>query len=200
MANLLFNTAPLFIPVIGCLIFNEKVNTRIILSIITGIFGILVIFGNGGNHLLSFTGLVGLLSGLSLAFSQIILHRNIKRESNLSCMFWLYLFSSLFSAIIYVLDAVETTNTSLSIINFSDKQLLAIVGITISTLFYQFFTGLSYKLSSVVKLAPFIYTSVLFSGLLDFIFWDKVPGMQEIIGMIILAISCIFTIKEQFTK
>jgi drug/metabolite transporter (DMT)-like permease len=42
--------------------------------------------------------------------------------------------------------------------------------------------------------SPFIYTSVIFAGLIDWIFWNIKPDYISGIGMVVVIIGCVITL------
>ncbi|WP_150463465.1 DMT family transporter [Francisella sp. XLW-1] len=197
MGTLLFNTAPLFIPILIYLFFKERVKKSIILASIVGLIGVCITLHPSSESFLNVYSIVGIISGFSLACSQIILQKNVRNESNLSCMLWFYVFSTMIAVLISAY-AYIFNNYSVFEVDYHSKGLwVVIIGISLSTLSYQFFTGKSYQKWNVKNLAPIMYTSIFFAGILDIIFWNKFPTLIEIFGMLIIIISCIFVIRNR---
>lgn len=197
LAILLFNTAPLFVPILTYLFFNERSNKTTVISIFVGALGVLVILRPSIYSIFNTTALFGLVSGFSLACSQLILQRNVRKESNLSCMFWFYLILTVFSIIIGSIVSIADPAKHFLAVGYNWKTIGIIIGITLSTLSFQFFTGKSYKLWSLAKLAPIMYSSLIFSAILDFIFWHEIPNLLNILGIIIVVSACINVIRNR---
>lgn len=123
---LLFNTAPLFIPILIRFFFGEKTDASTALSIAAGMVGIIIILRPSFHSIQNSVGFIGLLSGLASACSQVILQKNLKNESNISCMFWFYLISTIFSLI--VVCAFILTNSDHNFLNIQHnwKTVIAI--------------------------------------------------------------------------
>ncbi len=70
---------------------------------IFGFLGVFLILKTGGIDFKSLFYLgIGVLSGISLAFSQIFLHRSAQTDDNLSIMTYTYLYGSILSAFLSI--------------------------------------------------------------------------------------------------
>jgi drug/metabolite transporter (DMT)-like permease len=68
-----------------------------------------------------------------------------------------------------------------------------LLGIGFAQLFAQVFIVLAYRYASSVKLGPFIYTTIVFTALIDWAVWDHPPtlfvvGIALVIGGGLVAI------------
>ena len=58
-----------------------------------------------------------------------------------------------------------------------------LIGVGVAQLFSQVFIVLAYRYASSVKLGPFIYTTIVFTALIDWAIWHRSPTMFVVLGM-----------------
>lgn len=57
------------------------------------------------------------------------------------------------------------------------------LGIGFAQLFAQVLIVLAYRYASWVKLGPFIYTTIVFTALIDWVVWHHPPTLFVVVGM-----------------
>lgn len=58
-----------------------------------------------------------------------------------------------------------------------------LLGVGFAQLFSQIFIVLAYRYASAVKMGPFVYTTIVFTALIDWIVWDHRPTVWVYVGM-----------------
>jgi len=183
-ATLLNNSTPLFIPIISLIWLGILANKKIWIGIITGFVGIIFILDPSSESFIKSGDLFGLASGISLAISYVALGVLTKTDSFLSILFY-YCF---ISVVIFL---------PLAILRWSSPELIVwIYGITGGIFFvtYLYLLQYAYRLIPAVKLAPVNFSVVVFTGLLDWLIFDQIPGMLSFIGIILVITGGIFSI------
>jgi drug/metabolite transporter (DMT)-like permease len=61
-----------------------------------------------------------------------------------------------------------------------------LIGIGLTQLPAQVFIVLAYRYASSVKLGPFIYTTIVFTALIDWAVWDRPPTLFVVLGMLLV--------------
>ncbi len=183
-AALLHNTAPIFIPVITFLWLKIKIDKKIWWGILTGLAGVVIILKPKLSFLIEPGDLFGLASGFILAIAYVALRVLTKTESFKTILFY-------YSFIAVVLSMPFAIN------NWSNPPLLIwIYGILTGVFFmsYIFLLQYSYRFIEPIKLAPFNYSVVVFTGILDWILFRYIPDLSTLTGIILVTAGGILAI------
>ncbi len=81
-------------------------------------------------------------------------------------------------------------------------SLILITGLGLTGISNQILRGKAYcKVNKVATLTPFLYTAVVFSGLLDWLVFQKLPDYESLIGAILIIASglTLFMLKSNDT-
>lgn len=178
-ATLLWSTGPIFIPLILRIFYKQKILTVTWIAILISFIGIALILKPDKGILDPFS-IFGLVAGLSMALSQILFGINTEKGDPGENLFYLFLFSSILSFIPYLI--YEERYFALHV---TGAGVFAILGVALGTLGNQLFRGLAYKESSPILLTPFLYFSVVLSGLFDWAVFHKTPDMLTVIGTVL---------------
>jgi len=183
-ASLLNNTAPLFIPIITLLWLKTKIDEKIWYGIVTGFIGIILILRPKPGDLLSEGDMYGIAAGIFLAIAYVSLKILTKTESFITVLFY-------YSAIATMLSL------PFAIMNWTNPPLeIWIYGILTGICFisYLFLIQYSYGLVDAIKLAPFNYAVVVFTGIFDWLIFKNVPGLLSLLGIALVIIGGILAI------
>lgn len=177
--NLLFNTSPVFIPLVAYAWKRIPVDHRIWPGIILSFIGIAFLIHPGstsyapGFWLGLGGGFVGAISVMALRFSHY-------SEPLCRSLFYFAFFSSLITGILCLIEGQ-------SLQFLSDPNItLALLSIGVSGFLCQLFFAISLKYAPAKLITPFCYISVIFSLILDLIFWKKPLHILEILGMLLV--------------
>jgi len=186
-ATVLYNTGPLFIPILAKFLFKAPVHKKVWWSLTIGFLGVILVL-KPDSWIFSIYSLAGLLSGLGVAFSSI-LYSNAAREGGgrLSlALFYFLLLSSIFSGILLLVFNGLYKKDLAVIINqlfFMDWNGWLAMAVTIICLIInQNAKGYAYRFAPVQRLAPFMYTIVVFSGIFDWLIFNNPPHLYTLIG------------------
>jgi drug/metabolite transporter (DMT)-like permease len=179
---LLNNTAPLFVPIIAFFWLRTKMSVKLWVGLLIGFIGIYIILRPGVKDLEP-GQLLGLLAGISGGFLLVVM-RKIAHEPLLRIMFYYFL---LFCVILSPFLFTEWHWPPLHIWAY-----LLVSGITMISAQMLLTSSLRYATSHEV--APFIYTSVIFAGVIDWIIWGDRPDLMALIGMAVVCIGGVISI------
>lgn len=180
-ASVLNNTSPLFVPFIAFLFFKERINHDLWWGLIIGFIGIIIIMRPGFSAVS--IGLVyALISGLFSA-SLIIAVRHIAHENFLRIMF--YYFLILWALMLPLIFFRWATPPPIVWVYLLCSGVVMIGA--------QLLLGGALRNASSQEVAPFLYTVVIFSGLLDWLFWGIKPDLLAVVGMIVVIAGGILT-------
>ncbi|NDT65976.1 EamA family transporter, partial [Francisella tularensis subsp. holarctica] len=106
---LLFNTSPLFIPVIRFVFFKKDISHFNFICIIVSFFSIYLILGRGSDGANIYT-LSALCAGILNAASQVVLHNVSQKEDVFIINLWIYTFIALVMIVLLPFDRSAVTN------------------------------------------------------------------------------------------
>lgn len=179
---LLNNTAPLFIPLILLIWHREKITLSLGLSILVGFIGVFIVF-HPGFRSLDVGMLLAILSGLFSALL-LVVTRMIAGEPLLRLLFYYYL---LFWVLVSPFAIINWQPVSLFV--WMMLILAAVVAIGAQLAF-----TMALRFAHSKEVAPFIYTSVIFSAIIGWLFFDEKIGLISCLGMLVVIVGGVMTI------
>lgn len=192
-AVVLLNTGPLFIPVIEWGILRNKVGRSSWVGIGVSFLGVLCVL-QPDKGIFSLMSLIGLLAGLSQGASQVIFGITSKKERADLGVLYLFFACALFSLIPYLfvhstfLEGNESIGSGIWILLF----------LGVASIGNQLSRAAAYQHSTASRLAPFLYFSVLLAGILDWIYFGKIPNALSIIGAGLVILGGLLKIYLRF--
>ncbi len=178
---LLNNTSPLFVPLIAWIWHRGKISSQIWLGLIVGFVGVFVIF-RPSFHIFEPGLVAALLSGLSSG-ALLVATRQIAHEPFLRILFYYFL---IFIVCMAPFLFTDWTSPPYWVWVFCLLAAAALIGA-------QLGLTAAMRRAPAHEVAPFVYTSVIFTGLLDWAFWHDIPSTLSIIGMAIVCIGGLIT-------
>lgn len=195
---LLWNTAPMFMPIITYIFFKHKTSKVVWLSLLVSFTGVICVLKPTGSVFDPFS-IYGFVSGLAVAFSQVLYGLNRESDTLDQNLFLFFVYSSFFSFLILI--------ASLSVVGFGSAFLdsfytegsfipiISVFGVGIGTIFNQILRGKAYKCAKPASLAPYIYLSVVFAAFIEMIHQpSSFQGFNFIIGMLLIFIGTMIRI------
>lgn len=182
-ATLLQNTTPIFIPIIAFFVFRKKITLKMLAVMIVGFIGITMVL-HPGKGAVNPGDLVALFSGFLSGLSTVIIKLlDDKNESEKVIVFWFLAFST-FSMGIWALARWTTP---------SGIEWLYLVGSGVFMAIFQLLLIFAVKYASTTTISPFIYLSVVFSGVIDWIVWDQIPTLLTALGALVVIASALIS-------
>lgn len=183
-AVLLNYSLPLFMPFVEGFWTGETVPRRLWAAIGIGFAGIVLIL-RPGLGVFQPVALVGLLAALFAAVAQVGIRQLTRTEPVARIVFYFGVVSTAASAI--PLAGTWTTP------RHGQWAILAALGI-LATLAQLLLTQ-AYGHAPAAKVGPFLYTSVVFAGLLDWLVWGLLPDSLAVAGTVLVAGSGIVALR-----
>ena len=188
-ANLLFMTNALFVPIFLHIFLKYKTNIKTWFSIAFAFLGVTLILRPGLTtfHLAS---IVALASGMLSAITYITVRQTVKYDPPHVLMAYSNTIAFLFCCVLLIFHL----RIPLSLHSF-----VLLLGISISALFYQEFFIRAEKYFPARTMTTLLYSSVIFSGLFDWLIWNQVPGLLSLIGfaLVILGNIALFIFSNE---
>lgn len=186
-ATLLFNTTPIFIPILAIFMLGESVTPKIWFSIFVGFIGILFIirpdassFGQPGDF-------IGLASGFFLAVAFVYVKKLTKTDSPNTINFYFFCIATLLQIPLLFFFG-----------NFPSQKtiLLSICG-GLMLFLMQTFIVKAYQYAEASKIGVFQYSSVVFVGIIDWLIWGIVPSWTVYVGIILVVMAGGMILRNQ---
>jgi drug/metabolite transporter (DMT)-like permease len=187
-AVLLTYTLPLFLPVVEAVWLDEPFPTRLWLPLGLGFVGILLVL-RPTPGLFQPVALVGVVSAILAAVAQVGIRRLTATEPTARIVF-------LFAAIATAVSAVpalltwQTPSPGLWWILLA-AGVLATAG--------QIYLTRAYASAPAAWVGPFLYTTVVFSGLVDWLVWQVVPDAFFLAGAVLVVAAGVLTLRLRHT-
>lgn len=189
-ATLLFNTAPIFIPIFAIFWWNRKISTSTWCAIGLGFLGIIFIIRPTTAILEQSGSLIGLASGISLAIAYMFVKELTNYVEPMKILFYFFGISTLLQLpFLFFVDPIT--------------NLYAIGYAVINGLFFilaQNFLVKAYEYAEASKVGVFQYSSVIFVGIINWLLWDKIPNNWALFGSLLVILAGGFVIRGTHVK
>jgi len=186
-AVLLNYSLPLFTPVIASLWLQEKVPTTLWRALAVGFVGLVIIL-RPGIGLFRPAALVGLAAAVLCAVAQVGVRRLTRTEPIIRIVFYFALISTVVSGL--PLIAARTTPAPALWPVLIALGILATLG--------QIFLTRAYAHAPAAQVGPFIYTTVVFAGLLDWLVFGRraLPDAAFVVGAVLVCAAGILALRS----
>lgn len=188
--TLLFNTAPLFIPLLAVAFLKAKIEKSTWIAVLIGFTGIIITIKPSSAIFTQMGSLIGVFSGFSLAIAYLLMKLLTETDQGVRIIFYY-----LGIGMLLQIPALFFTAPLPSM----DSCFYSILG-GMFLLIAQLALVKGYKYAEASQVGIYQYLSVVFVGLFEWLFWGKVPTNAEIIGIILVALAGIIIIKNGNNK
>lgn len=184
-ATLLFNTTPLFIPILAIFMLGDRIERKTWFSILLGFIGIVIIMHPSLESLRHPGDILGIGSGIFLAVAFIFVKMLIQTEPPARINFYFFLIS--------VLLQLPFLYWAGPFPDFHGIYFAVCGGISLALM--QAFLANAFLYSEASKIGIFQYVSIVFVGIFDWIFWGVIPPVYTLLGVILVVIAAIIIIR-----
>lgn len=176
-------SASLWIPFVMLIWLGLPIKKEVWYGIVIGFVGICLIL-KPSNTTIGFISVVGLICSLFQAVSVVAIRRLTAVEPIARILFYYFLTTTVIAGIVAFRHGVS--------IQASDIKWLA--GVGVFAFLGQQFLAASLKYANASTLAPICYTTLLYSGIFDWVIWHEVPDRTTLLGMILVMTGCLITL------
>ncbi len=195
--SLLFNTSPLFVPIIAFFWQKLKIFHRLWWGLGIGFLGVVFIL-HPGKDMFQWAAILGLLSGFIAALVLITNRLLAYTEPPLRTLFYYFFIGSILGFFVWLPEAKE----SLQQLNWHNALLL--LGVGISGYLYQFFVTTSTRYAPVRLTSSFLYVSVIISLFFDWYFLGRVGDFYDLLGIVLVIVGGVLIVlmypKDDYQK
>ena len=199
-ATALFFVTPFLITIFAKYFLKEQIGPRRWLAVIIGFIGVYIILNPNFDNF-DYMSLTPILCAFCYSLSMIIIKKTSEKDSVYTQTFTFYIGAIIISVIFYFTFGDGQYNTidhpaSQFIFrewftNLETSMFLMIVtGFTASVAFLLLFSA--YRIASPAVVSPFEYSILIWSSLSGWFFFNEIPDLKTIIGIILIVCGGIY--------
>ena len=199
-ATALFFVTPFLITIFAHFFLKEEIGIRRWSAVVVGFIGVYITLNPDFNNF-NYLSLLPILCAFCYSLSMIIIKKTSDKDSVYTQTFTFYFGAIIFSTIFYFLigdGQYNTSNHPASQFIFrewfvdleSSILFMATTGLTATVAFLLLFTA--YSIASPAVVSPFEYSILLWSPLIGWIYFEEIPTLSTVIGILIIVSSGIY--------
>ena len=199
--TVLLFTSPLFTLLLSIIFLKENVGLYRAGAILIGFIGVAITALPGILDNENIFPILGLAAGIGWGFCSgsvdAILRWMGKTEDAYTTTFYFMLFGTIACGLYWPfsatpIDSIEQ-NSIITVIG-----IIALLGFTGTTALVA--KSQSYRLGEASLIAPIMYTMIIWSVLFDYIFWERIPSWNVILGAAIIVAANLFIMRREYKK
>lgn len=186
-ANVLLNTTPLFIPLLAWLVLKQSVPRNLWIALGIGFAGMVIVVQPNADILDKPGDLLGLAAGLVCAVEFLTVKSLNRSESPITQLVYFLGFGTVISTLLMAggFHAISV------------NQGLLVLASAICLLSFQFLLIQAYKFADPSGIGAFQYASVIFAGIIGWIWFHEVPNLGVALGTLLICIGGVCSILWQ---
>lgn len=187
---LLYNTGPLFTPLLAWLLWRTTIRPTGIVSIVLGFVGVTLVL-DPTRSVLDGMLLVGLASGFFNSCSQLSLYAGGRDGVVLSETDNLFQFFTLCATACLVVLLFRPAELTIGVQRLGEGAILAsFIALAVCGVVNQYARSVAYRnVRNPANLGPFLYLSIALSALVDWAAYDIVPSRLALLGGVFIFAS-----------
>ena len=204
-ATALFFVTPFLITIFAHFFLKEEIGIRRWSAVVVGVIGVYITLNPDFNNF-NYLSLLPILCAFCYSLSMIIIKKTSEKDSVYTQTFTFYFGAIIFSTIFYFLIGDGQYNTSDHPASqfifrewFVDLEssilFMATTGLTATVAFLLLFTA--YSIASPAVVSPFEYSILLWSPLIGWIYFNEIPSLNTVIGILIIVSSGIYIFMRE---
>ena len=204
-ATALFFVSPFLITIFAHFFLKEKIGPRRWSAVVVGFIGVYITLNPDFSNF-NYLSLLPILCAFCYSSSMIIIKKTSDKDNVYTQTFTFYIGAISFSLIFYFIIGDGQYNTVSHpasqfifrewFLNFKSNILwMAATGVTATLAFLLLFTA--YSIASPSVISPFEYSILLWSPLIGWLYFQEIPNLNTIIGILIIVSSGIYIFMRE---
>ena len=204
-ATALFFVSPFLITIFAHFFLKEKIGPRRWSAVVVGFIGVYITLDPDFSNF-NYLSLLPILCAFCYSSSMIIIKKTSDKDNVYTQTFTFYIGAIFFSLIFYFIIGDGQYNTVSHpasqfifrewFLNFKSNILwMAATGVTATLAFLLLFTA--YSIASPSVISPFEYSILLWSPLIGWLYFQEIPNLNTIIGILIIVSSGIYIFMRE---
>ena len=199
-ATALFFVTPFLITIFAHFFLKEEIGMRRWSAVVVGFIGVYITLNPDFSNF-NYLSLLPILCAFCYSLSMIIIKKTSDKDSVYTQTFTFYIGAIILSIIFYFIIGDGQYNTSDHpasqfifrewFIDFNSNILLmTATGVTATLAFLFLFTA--YSIASPAVVSPFEYSILFWSPLVGWLYFDEIPSLNTVIGILIIVSSGVY--------
>ena len=199
-ATALFFVTPFLITIFAHFFLKEEIGLRRWAAVVVGFIGVYITLNPNFSNF-NYLSLLPILCAFCYSLSMIIIKKTSDKDSVYTQTFTFYIGAIILSIIFYFIIGDGQYNTSDHpasqfifrewFVDFNSSILLmSVTGVTATVAFLLLFTA--YSIASPSVISPFEYSILFWSPLVGWLYFDEIPTLSTVIGILIIVSSGIY--------
>ena len=199
-ATALFFVTPFLITIFAHFFLKEEIGLRRWSAVVVGFIGVYVTLNPDFSNF-NYLSLLPILCAFCYSLSMIIIKKTSDKDSVYTQTFTFYIGAIILSIIFYFVIGDGQYNTSNHpasqfifrewFVDFNSNILLmTATGVTATIAFFCLFTA--YSIASPAVVSPFEYSILFWSPLVGWLYFDEIPTLSTLIGILIIVSSGVY--------
>jgi len=204
-ATALFFVTPFLITIFAHFFLKEEIGLRRWFAVIIGFVGVYITLNPDFSNF-NYFSLLPILCAFCYSLSMIIIKKTSDKDSVYTQTFTFYIGAIILSIIFYFVIGDGQYNTSVHpasqfifrewFVDFNSNILLmAATGVTATLAFLFLFTA--YSIASPAVVSPFEYSILFWSPLVGWLYFDEIPSLNTVIGILIIVSSGVYIFMRE---
>ena len=204
-ATALFFVSPFLITIFAHFFLKEKIGPRRWSAVVVGFIGVYITLNPDFSNF-NYLSLLPILCAFCYSSSMIIIKKTSDKDNVYTQTFTFYIGAIFFSLIFYFIIGDGQYNTVSHpasqfifrewFVNFKSNILwMAATGVTATLAFLLLFTA--YSIASPSVISPFEYSILLWSPLIGWLYFQEIPNLNTVIGILIIVSSGIYIFMRE---
>ena len=204
-ATALFFVTPFLITIFAHFFLKEKIGPRRWSAVVIGFIGVYITLNPDFSNF-NYLSLLPIFCAFCYSLSMIIIKKTSDKDSVYTQTFTFYFGAIIFSIIFYFTigdGQFNTSNHPASQFIFrewfvdleSNILFMIATGVTATIAFLLLFTA--YSIASPAVVSPFEYSILLWSPLIGWIYFNEIPNLNTVIGILIIVSSGIYIFMRE---
>ena len=204
-ATALFFVTPFLITIFAHFFLKEEIGLRRWSAVVVGFIGVYVTLNPDFSNF-NYLSLLPILCALCYSLSMIIIKKTSDKDSVYTQTFTFYIGAIVISIIFYFIIGDGQYNVSDHpasqfifrewFVDFNSNILLmTATGVTATLAFLFLFTA--YSIASPAVVSPFEYSILFWSPLVGWLYFDEIPSLNTVIGILIIVSSGVYIFMRE---
>ena len=204
-ATALFFVTPFLITIFAHFFLKEEIGLRRWSAVVVGFIGVYVTLNPDFSNF-NYLSLLPILCALCYSLSMIIIKKTSDKDSVYTQTFTFYIGAIIISIVFYFIIGDGQYNISDHpasqfifrewFVDFNSNILLmTATGVTATLAFLFLFTA--YSIASPAVVSPFEYSILFWSPLVGWLYFDEIPSLNTVIGILIIVSSGVYIFMRE---
>ena len=204
-ATALFFVTPFLITIFAHFFLKEEIGLRRWSAVVVGFIGVYITLNPDFSNF-NYLSLLPILCALCYSLSMIIIKKTSDKDSVYTQTFTFYIGAIIISIIFYFIIGDGQYNVSDHpasqfifrewFVDFNSNILLmTATGVTATLAFLFLFTA--YSIASPAVVSPFEYSILFWSPLVGWLYFDEIPSLNTVIGILIIVSSGVYIFMRE---